>query len=98
MLLSYCKGKTSKLYYLVSENKNLIVFGLLVSGFIQLILPFADVYSNAESYSYGDKMNQSIQFITVGLIFAFVGLFSASVGYKTHNSPLTSRRIETTNS
>lgn len=96
-VLSYCNGNTSKLYHLVSENKNMIVFGLLVSGFIQLILPYADVYTKAESYSFGDKFNQSIQFITVGLIFAFVGLFSASVGYKRLKLPSATKKIEATN-
>lgn len=93
-VLSYFNGNKSKLYHLVSENKNMIIFGLLVSGFIQLILPYSDVYSRAESHSFGDKFNQSVQFITVGLIFAFVGLFFASVGYKRNTTLLKSNRIQ----
>lgn len=83
------------MYFLVSENKNMIAFGLLVSGFIQFLLPYADVSSNAESYNFGDKMNQSIQFIVAGLIIALTGLFTASVGYKKKHTPTATKRLET---
>lgn len=59
----------------------MVIFGIFLSGFIPFLLPFLSVYRQPNSLTFYDKLNQVMQFLTIGAVLAFVGVFPAIVGF-----------------
>lgn len=59
----------------------MVIFGIFLSGFIPFLLPFVSIYQQPQSVHFCDKLNQIMQFLTIGFALAFVGVFPAIVGF-----------------
>lgn len=78
-LLSCCQ-KSRLLYRLLNHSTCDVGFGLIVSAMIPFLLPYLAVFTSSYSTSYLDKVNQSIEFLTIGLAVLFGGLYIGCVG------------------
>lgn len=59
----------------------MVIFGIFLSGFIPFLLPFLSIHQHPNSLNFYDKLNQIMQFLTVGVVLAFAGVFPAMVGF-----------------
>lgn len=57
----------------------MVAFGLVVSGMTQIILPYINVFLNAWSATFKDKINQTLQFLAIGIVIIYGGLYLAMV-------------------
>lgn len=59
----------------------MVIFGIFLSGFIPFLVPYLSIYKQPNSINFYDKLNQIMQFLTIGTVLAFFGVFPAIIGF-----------------